>query len=176
MPYNQKALKNNGGLRRVDFCSRSNPWQAISSICKDGSDFVVVVSTRKVNDQGIGCGEGRGSSYFAKLQIISRKQPGGNVLFLEPCSVLLEQPETCRGLGSKNAHAGYKICILLWWFPQTTRILYCLRVRIWEAVYSCMWKTFPRWWGCQYRSALEKTGRKGRWSVMGDTFETSLAS
>lgn len=113
MPHNQKALKNNSGLRRVEFCYRSNPWQAIPCVCKDGSDFVVVVSTRKVNDQGIGCGEGRGSSYFARLQIIGRKQPGGNVLFLEPYSVLLEQRETRRGLGSKNGHAGYKICILL---------------------------------------------------------------
>lgn len=111
MPHNQKALKSNSGLRRVDFCSRLNPWQAISCACKDGSDFVVVVSARKVNDQGIGCGEGRGLSYFARLQIISRKQPGGNVLFLEPCSVLLEQQKTCRGLGSKNDNTIYKIWI-----------------------------------------------------------------
>lgn len=103
MPHNQKALKNNGGLGRADFCHRSNPCQAIPGVWKDGSDFVilfwrvVVVSTGKVSDLGIGCGEGRGSSYFGRLQIISRKQPGGNVLFLEPRSMLLEQRKNVQG-------------------------------------------------------------------------------
>lgn len=120
---------------------------------------VVVVSAGKVSDLGIGCGEGRGSSYFGRLQIISRKQPGGNVLFLECRSMLLEQRETCRGFGSTNGRAGHRVCALLRWFPQTTRFLCCLQATIREVLCSCMWKALPRWWGWEYRSAVEKAGR-----------------
>lgn len=116
MLHNQKALKNNGRLGRADFNHRSTPWQTIPCEWKDGLEFVILfqrvvaVSTGKVSDLGIGCGEGRGPSYFGRLQIASRKQPGRNVLFLEPGSMLLEQRETCGFLVAQMTTLERSLC------------------------------------------------------------------
>lgn len=174
-PITKRLLKIMVGLEGLIFATDQITWQAIPCVWKDDLDFVIlfqrviVVSAGKVCDLGIGCGEGRGSSYFGRLQIISRKQPGGNVLFLEPCSMLLEQRETCRVFGSTNGHAGHGVCALLRWFPQTTRFLCCLPATISAVLHSCMWKALPRWWGWEYTSAIEKAGREERWSVLADT-------
>lgn len=46
---------------------------------------VVAVSAGKVGDLGIGCGKGRGSSYFGRFQIISRKKRAvSGALFSSP--------------------------------------------------------------------------------------------